>query len=93
MSPGNSGNCRDDRACQIRIPATEPGCLRDSSVSKHNSDAGARATARTLSQPRVNAETFGGLAESLISGPQKSGGIDQDGSDQVCVNQANAQPI
>jgi hypothetical protein len=41
----------------------------------------------------VNAKAFGGLAKPLISGPQKSGGIDQDGRDQVWVNQANAQAI
>ena len=41
----------------------------------------------------MNAETFGGLAKPMISGPQKSGGIDQDGSDQVGVNQANAQAM
>jgi hypothetical protein len=37
----------------------------------------------------VNAKTVGGLAKPLISGPQKSVRIDQDGSDQVGVNQAN----
>jgi hypothetical protein len=62
-------------------------------VSKHNPFPGSRATPRTLSQPCVNAKAFGGLAKPLISGPQKSGGIDQDGRDQVWVNQANAQAI
>ena len=43
-----------------------------------------------LLQTGVNAEIFGDLAESLISGPEKRGGIDQDGGDQVCVGQADA---
>jgi hypothetical protein len=35
----------------------------------------------------VNAEILGDLAESVISCPQKGGGIDKNRSDQVCVGQ------
>lgn len=46
-----------------------------------------------LRQLRVNAESFGSLAEALVSCPQKRGGIEKDTSDQVCVGQADAKAV
>lgn len=44
----------------------------------------------SLSQSSVNAETFRGFTEALISCPQKRGRIDKDGGYQVGVGEADA---
>jgi hypothetical protein len=44
-----------------------------------------------LRELRVNAKTFGGLAEWLISGPQPGRRADQDRSEEVCIDQSNAE--
>ena len=46
-----------------------------------------------LRQAGVNAESFGGFAQLLIFCPQERGRIDENGSDQVCVGQTNAEAV
>jgi len=46
-----------------------------------------------LSQTGVHAKRFGGLAESLISCPQKRRRIDKDRSYQVSIGQTDAQAV
>jgi hypothetical protein len=41
----------------------------------------------------MNAETFGGLTEPLISSPQKGRRIEKDRGDQVCVGQTDAKAV
>jgi hypothetical protein len=47
----------------------------------------------SLRQAGVNAQTLGGLAESLISSPQKRGRIDEDRRYQLCIGQTDAEAV
>ena len=44
-------------------------------------------------QRGVNAKNSGHSAEWLIPCPQKGGGIEKDGGDQVCVGKTNAKTV
>ena len=54
---------------------------------------GTKVNSCFLSQRGLNAQTFGGLTESLVSRPQKHRGIDKDGGYQVCVGKTDAEAI